>query len=115
MWVKKLDCPRLRLVNLPTFGTWPPSGGPFPIDQGTLSTTVSVAIMPKSNAQRGKEFRERNKKKKKNLQQVQSKKQQQEQKNRANSSSATAKSRSEYLREYQARKKTMQNTLLMPS
>ncbi|PRD25083.1 UNVERIFIED_CONTAM: hypothetical protein NCL1_41909 [Trichonephila clavipes] len=37
------------------------------------------------------------------------------QKNNVNSSSATAKSRSEYMREYQARKKTLQNTLLMPS
>ncbi|GFY24919.1 uncharacterized protein TNCV_2691101 [Trichonephila clavipes] len=37
-------------------------------------------------------------------------------KNNANSSSAGAKSRSEYMREYQARKKkTLQNTILMPS
>ncbi|GFV40299.1 hypothetical protein TNCV_3629971 [Trichonephila clavipes] len=35
--------------------------------------------------------------------------------NSANSSSATAKSRLEYMREYRARKKTLQNTLLMPS
>ncbi|GFU51006.1 uncharacterized protein TNCV_4461981 [Trichonephila clavipes] len=37
------------------------------------------------------------------------------QKNNANSSSATAKSRLEYMRKYLARKKTLQNTLLMPS
>ncbi|GFX09423.1 helitron_like_N domain-containing protein [Trichonephila clavipes] len=37
------------------------------------------------------------------------------QKNSANLSSATAKSRSEYMRECRARKKTLQNTLLMPS
>ncbi|GFX09143.1 hypothetical protein TNCV_4167221 [Trichonephila clavipes] len=37
------------------------------------------------------------------------------QKNSANSSSAIAQSRSEYMREYQAREKTLQNTLLMRS
>ncbi|GFU61309.1 uncharacterized protein TNCV_5033541 [Trichonephila clavipes] len=37
------------------------------------------------------------------------------QKNSADSPSATAKSRSEYMREYRARKKALQNTLEMPS
>ncbi|GFU78663.1 hypothetical protein TNCV_2302741 [Trichonephila clavipes] len=55
--------------------------------------------MPKSNTQRGKEFRER----KKIEHQVQLKKQ----KNSANSSSATVKSRSEYMREYPAREKNI--------
>ncbi|GFU74302.1 uncharacterized protein TNCV_4168911 [Trichonephila clavipes] len=43
------------------------------------------------------------------------KKKKKKQKNNANSSGATAKSRSEYMREYQARKKPLQNTLLLPS
>ncbi|GFT30007.1 hypothetical protein TNCV_1217581 [Trichonephila clavipes] len=39
--VKKLDsCPRLRLVNLPTFRFVVN----FPPDPGTLSTVVSVAV-----------------------------------------------------------------------
>ncbi|GFT14793.1 hypothetical protein TNCV_3482691 [Trichonephila clavipes] len=37
------------------------------------------------------------------------------QKNSAYSSGATTKSRSEYMREYRAWKKTLRNTLLMPS
>ncbi|GFU17042.1 uncharacterized protein TNCV_2479881 [Trichonephila clavipes] len=43
------------------------------------------------------------------------KKKTKKQKNIANSSSATAKSQSGYMREYRAGKKTLQNTLLMPS
>ncbi|GFW31108.1 hypothetical protein TNCV_2576901 [Trichonephila clavipes] len=42
-----------------------------------------------------------------------SRKSDKKQKNSANSSSATAKLRSEYMREYRVRKKTLQNTLLM--
>ncbi|GFU97495.1 hypothetical protein TNCV_1913501 [Trichonephila clavipes] len=60
--------------------------------------------MPKSNAQRGKEFRERKKKGKLAASPVE-KVTKKPQKNSANSSSATAKSRSEYMREYEARKK----------
>ncbi|GFV14191.1 hypothetical protein TNCV_526651 [Trichonephila clavipes] len=66
--------------------------------------------MPKSNAQRGKVFRERKKKEKlaaspveKVTRKKQSKKK--EQKNIANLLSATAESSSEYTREYRARKK----------
>ncbi|GFT67831.1 hypothetical protein TNCV_4518081 [Trichonephila clavipes] len=62
--------------------------------------------MPKSNAQRGKEFRERKKKEKLAASPVGKVTPPQ---NSANSSSATAKSRSEYMREYQAQKKTLQN------
>ncbi|GFV91643.1 hypothetical protein TNCV_4762081 [Trichonephila clavipes] len=68
--------------------------------------------MPKSNAQRGKEFRERKKKEKLAASPVEK---MTRKKNSANSSSATAKFRSEYMREYQAWKKTLQNTLSMPS
>ncbi|GFU85626.1 hypothetical protein TNCV_1719171 [Trichonephila clavipes] len=67
--------------------------------------------MPKSNTQRGKEFCERRKTSIKSSRKKKIKKQ----KNIANSPSATAKSQSEYMREYRARKKTLQNTLLMPS
>ncbi|GFW16259.1 uncharacterized protein TNCV_4264241 [Trichonephila clavipes] len=70
-----------------------------------------IVRKPKSNAQRGKEFRERKKK----LAASPVEKVTKKQKNSANSSSATAKSRSEYMRECQAREKTSQNTLLMPS
>ncbi|GFW97957.1 uncharacterized protein TNCV_2599961 [Trichonephila clavipes] len=69
--------------------------------------------MPKSNAQRGKSFMKKEKKKKKRWQQVQSRKKKHQ--NRASLSSATVKSRSEYMIEYRAWKKTLQNTLLMPS
>ncbi|GFT77690.1 uncharacterized protein TNCV_4245611 [Trichonephila clavipes] len=71
--------------------------------------------MPKSNAQRVKEFRERKKKEKLAASPVK-KVTIKNQKNIANSSSATAKSTSEYMREYRARKeKTLQNILLMLS
>ncbi|GFV21355.1 hypothetical protein TNCV_2371121 [Trichonephila clavipes] len=70
--------------------------------------------MPNSNAQRGKEFHER-RKKRKTSRKSSKKVTKPPQKNNANSSSATAKPRSEYMRKYQARKKTLQNTLLMPS
>ncbi|GFW30832.1 uncharacterized protein TNCV_4089521 [Trichonephila clavipes] len=73
------------------------------------STTRSYS----SNTQRGKEFRERKKKRKTSIKS--NRKRDIKQKNSANSSSATAKSRSEYMREYRRRKKTLQNTLLMPS
>ncbi|GFV41421.1 uncharacterized protein TNCV_3090311 [Trichonephila clavipes] len=70
--------------------------------------------MPKSNAQ--KEFRERKKKEKRAASPVK-KVTKKGKKNIANSLTATAKSPSEYMREYQARKKTttLQNTLLMLS
>ncbi|GFW75546.1 uncharacterized protein TNCV_4427291 [Trichonephila clavipes] len=58
--------------------------------------------MPKPNAQRGKEFREGKQKEKLAASPVE--KETKKQKNSANSSSATAKSRSEYIIEYQARK-----------
>ncbi|GFT30404.1 uncharacterized protein TNCV_2376971 [Trichonephila clavipes] len=73
--------------------------------------------MSKSNAQRGKEFRERKKKKEKEklaaspVEKVTKK----PQKNSANSSSTTAKWPSEFMREYQARKKNQCKILLMPS
>ncbi|GFW00141.1 hypothetical protein TNCV_2914231 [Trichonephila clavipes] len=63
--------------------------------------------MPKSNTQRGKEFCERKK--------LASSPVEKKQKNIANSSSATAQSQSEYMKGYRAGKKTLQNTLLMPS
>ncbi|GFX74927.1 hypothetical protein TNCV_1844991 [Trichonephila clavipes] len=66
--------------------------------------------MPKSNAQRGKEFRER-KKRKKLAAKSSRKSDKNTQKNSANSSSDTAKSPTEYIREYGARKKTLQSTL----
>ncbi|GFW53412.1 uncharacterized protein TNCV_3927911 [Trichonephila clavipes] len=62
--------------------------------------------MPKSNTQRGKEFRERKKKEEK-LASSPVEKETKKQKNSANSSSAAAKSRSENMREYRARKKTL--------
>ncbi|GFW50429.1 hypothetical protein TNCV_2887341 [Trichonephila clavipes] len=71
--------------------------------------------MHKSNAQRGKEFRERKRKKEKLAASPVEKVKKRKKKKNANSSSATAKSRSEYMREYQARKETLQNTSLMPS
>ncbi|GFX30653.1 hypothetical protein TNCV_4861771 [Trichonephila clavipes] len=63
--------------------------------------------MPKSNAQRGKEFHERKKKEKLAASPVTkvTKKRKEKQKNIANSSRATATSPSEYMREYRARKK----------
>ncbi|GFY31125.1 uncharacterized protein TNCV_4360321 [Trichonephila clavipes] len=61
--------------------------------------------MPKSNARRGKVFRERKKKEKLAASPVENVTK--NQKYNANSSSATAKSRSEYMREYQARKKNI--------
>ncbi|GFV48384.1 uncharacterized protein TNCV_64541 [Trichonephila clavipes] len=69
--------------------------------------------MPKSNAQRGKVFRERKKKKlaASPVEKVTRKKQ----KTIANLLSATTESPSEYMKEYRARKKTLQNTLLMLS
>ncbi|GFV30558.1 uncharacterized protein TNCV_41831 [Trichonephila clavipes] len=67
--------------------------------------------MPKSNAQ--KEFRKRKKKEKLAASPV--KKVTKKKKNIANSLSATAKSPSEYMREYRARKKTLLNTLSMLS
>ncbi|GFV14806.1 uncharacterized protein TNCV_2712431 [Trichonephila clavipes] len=70
--------------------------------------------MPKSNAERRKEFRERKKKKGKTSSKSSRKSDKKKKKNNANSSSAAAKSRSEYMREYQAWRKTLQNTLLMP-
>ncbi|GFX79746.1 ATP-dependent DNA helicase [Trichonephila clavipes] len=69
--------------------------------------------MPKLNTQRGKEFREGEKKKKNWHRPVE--KESKKQKNSANSSSTTTKSRSEYVREYRARKETSQNTILMQS
>ncbi|GFW95963.1 hypothetical protein TNCV_4173901 [Trichonephila clavipes] len=69
--------------------------------------------MPKSNAQRGKAFRERKEKKEKKIQQ-QVHSQKSDEKQSTNSSNATAKSPSKYIREYRAREKTLQNTLLMP-
>ncbi|GFV00619.1 hypothetical protein TNCV_3066691 [Trichonephila clavipes] len=68
--------------------------------------------MSKSNAQRGKEFRERKKRK---TSSKYSRKSDKKKNNSANTSSATARFRSEYMRVYQARKKTLQNTLLMLS
>ncbi|GFX70040.1 uncharacterized protein TNCV_4614791 [Trichonephila clavipes] len=70
--------------------------------------------MPKSHAQRGKEFRERKKKEKLTASPVK-KVTKKKKKNIANSLSATAKSSSEYMREYRAWKKTLQNILLMLS
>ncbi|GFV40497.1 uncharacterized protein TNCV_1288991 [Trichonephila clavipes] len=74
--------------------------------------------MPKLNALRGKGFRGR--KKKRNTSSKFSRKSYKKkardkkpQKNIANLLSATAESPSGYMREYRARKKTMQNTLLM--
>ncbi|PRD28975.1 UNVERIFIED_CONTAM: hypothetical protein NCL1_30808 [Trichonephila clavipes] len=74
--------------------------------------------MPKSNAQRGKVFRERKKKEKlaaSPVKKVTRKKALKNQKNIANLLSATVESPSEYMREYLALKKTLQNTLLMLS
>ncbi|GFU79323.1 uncharacterized protein TNCV_2138461 [Trichonephila clavipes] len=75
--------------------------------------------MPKSNAQRGKVFRERKKKEKlaaSPVEKVTRKEQgKKTQKNIANLLCATAESPSEYMREYRAQTKTLQNTLLMLS
>ncbi|PRD29985.1 UNVERIFIED_CONTAM: hypothetical protein NCL1_27771 [Trichonephila clavipes] len=81
------------------------------VRRGSKGGAETPLRKPKSNAQRGKEFRERKKK----LAASPVEKVTKKQKNSANSSSATAKSRSEYMRECQAREKTSQNTLLMPS
>ncbi|PRD24159.1 UNVERIFIED_CONTAM: hypothetical protein NCL1_44541 [Trichonephila clavipes] len=59
--VKKLDnFPRLQLVNLPIFRL----GIIFPRPGNIISGRISSIRMPKSNAQRGKEFRERKKEEK---------------------------------------------------
>ncbi|GFW17561.1 uncharacterized protein TNCV_2651191 [Trichonephila clavipes] len=78
--------------------------------------------MPKSNAQIGKVFREKEKKRNTRaaspVEKVTRKKKQKQkktQKNIANLLSVTAESPSEYMREYRTRKKTVQNTLLMLS
>ncbi|GFW64249.1 hypothetical protein TNCV_2415001 [Trichonephila clavipes] len=70
--------------------------------------------MPKSNTQRGKEFRERKKKEGK-LASSPVEKETKKQKNSAHSSSATAISRSEYMEEYRAHRKKHCKILLMPS
>ncbi|GFW63239.1 hypothetical protein TNCV_3476551 [Trichonephila clavipes] len=61
--------------------------------------------MPKSNAQRGKVFRERKKKEKLAAIPVEKVTKKRKQKNIANSLNATAKYPSKYMREYRARKK----------
>ncbi|GFV86457.1 uncharacterized protein TNCV_2156501 [Trichonephila clavipes] len=76
--------------------------------------------MPKSNAQRGKVFRERKKKEKLSASPVEKVTRKKAtttkpQKNIANLLSATVESPSEYMSEYRARKKTLQNILLMLS
>ncbi|GFU67986.1 uncharacterized protein TNCV_2823291 [Trichonephila clavipes] len=74
--------------------------------------------MPESNAQRGKVFREGKKKEKlaaSPVKKVTRKKQKKTQKNISNLLSVTAESPSEYMREYRARKKTLQNNLLILS
>ncbi|PRD34158.1 UNVERIFIED_CONTAM: hypothetical protein NCL1_15478 [Trichonephila clavipes] len=65
---------------------------------GTPRDLCHIVRVSKSNAQRGKEFREEKRK-------TSSKSSRKSDKKKANSSRATAKSRSEYVREYQARKK----------
>ncbi|GFW93934.1 hypothetical protein TNCV_4222111 [Trichonephila clavipes] len=81
-----------------------PIGDPFPPGPGT---SINGFRIPKSNAQRGKVFRERKKKLAESpVKKVTSKKQgKKTQKNIANLLSATAESPSEYKRKYRAQKR----------
>ncbi|GFS62780.1 uncharacterized protein TNCV_3202071 [Trichonephila clavipes] len=96
--VKKVDnCPRLRLVNLPTFRL----GVLFPRPENIISGRISCSS--ECLNQIHKEEKNFVKEKKRKLAASPSRKSDKKtQKNKANSSSATAKSRSEYMREYQA-------------
>ncbi|GFX26444.1 uncharacterized protein TNCV_950421 [Trichonephila clavipes] len=100
--VKKLDnFPRLRLLNLPTIRLEVLFRRPGNIISGRISCSSECLN------QMQKEEKSFVKEKKRKTSSKPSQKSDKKLKNNANSSSATAKSRSEYMRECQARKKNI--------